>query len=72
MEVNNISKDRLGAKVLFPRTQLVGLTDFMVLFSGSRDGQQVTQANHEEVYRRICVTQDAAARWWHVYGKGDI
>ena len=144
MEVNNMSKDRMGAKVLFPRTQLAGLTcedeslipsrqdfdvetvndvpnmgtaklivqqhaphmvfqlfeteseeqfddflgkllgmhdipsyvagrtDFMVLFSGSRDGQQVTQANHEEVYLRICATQDAAARWWHVYGKGDI
>ena len=26
MEVNNMSKDRLGAKVLFPRTQLAGLT----------------------------------------------
>ena len=26
MEVNNMSKDRLGAKILFPRTQLAGLT----------------------------------------------
>ena len=30
------------------------------------------QHDYHEIYLRICVTQDAAARWWHVYGKGDI
>ncbi len=28
--------------------------------------------DYHEIYLRICATQDAAARWWHVYGKGDI
>lgn len=141
MEVKKISKERLGAKVLFPRTQLAGLrcddreqmparqdftletiqdvpgmgqahiivetaaprmqfqliltpqgeeqfddhlgkllgmheppsyiegrTDFMVLFIGSKDGQDITQENHREVYQRICQRQDQAARWWHLYG----
>lgn len=45
-----------------------GRTDFMVLFQGSRDGQEVNQENHEEVYHRICVCQNQAARWWHLYG----
>ena len=45
-----------------------GRTDFMVLFQGSRMGQEITQENHREVYRRICQTQDQAARWWHLYG----
>ena len=43
--------------------------DFMVLFQGSRDGQEITQENHEAVYEYICKTQDQAARWWHLYGK---
>lgn len=45
-----------------------GRTDFMVLFQGSRSGQQISQENHHEVYRRICHCQDQAARWWHLYG----
>ena len=45
-----------------------GRTDFMVLFQGSQDGQEITQENHREVYQRICHTQDQAARWWHLYG----
>ena len=46
-----------------------GRTDFMVLFSGSRDHVEVNQENHSEVYRNICHTQDQAARWWCLYGK---
>ena len=49
-------------------TYIDGRTDFMVLFQGSRDGQEVTQQNHREVYRRICHAQEQAARWWHLYG----
>jgi len=44
-------------------------TDFMVLFVGARDGVEVTQENHQAVYRMICDCQDQAARWWHLYGK---
>ena len=50
-------------------TYIEGRTDFMVLFQGSRDGQEVTQQNHREVYERICRTQEQAARWWHLYGE---
>lgn len=48
-----------------------GRTDFMVLFQGSRTGQEITQENHREVYQRICHCQDQAARWWHLYGNKD-
>lgn len=61
MEVRKIDKERLGDKVLFPRTQLAGLTcedkDLMPLY-------------YKDVVRRIHDTRDAAARWWHLYGKG--
>ena len=142
MEVKKFDKERLGDKVLFPRTQLAGLTcedkdlmpqrqdfevelvndvpnmgtvklivqqqsphmlfqlfetkseeqfddflgkllgmhespiyisgrtDFIVLFQGNREDLEITQANYKDVIRRIHATRDAAARWWHLYGKG--
>ena len=142
MEVRKIDKERLGDKVLFPRTQLAGLTcedkdlmplrqdfevelvndvpkmgtvklivqkqsphmvfqlfetkseeqfddylskllgmhqspiyvsgrtDFIVLFQGNRENMEITQANYKDVVRRIHDTRDAAALWWHLYGKG--
>lgn len=48
---------------------IAGRTDFMVLFQGSKDGQEINQQNHSEVYKAICHAQDQAARWWHLYGK---
>jgi hypothetical protein len=141
MKVEQISKERLGDKVLFPRTQFAGLTcedkdlmpqrqdfdvelihdvpkmgtvklivqqqsphmvfqlfetkseeqfddflgkllgmhqspiyisgrtDFIVLFQGNREDMEINQANYKDVIRRIHATCDAAARWWHLYGK---
>ena len=141
MEVRELSKDELGDKVLFPRTQLHGINctdkdivlperqsfileqienipgkgpvktivqqqyphmtfqlfdnltiaqfddylgkllgmhdipsyvegrlDFIVLFVGAKDGVEITQENHTQVYENICRTQDQAARWWHLFG----
>lgn len=45
-----------------------GRTDFMVLFAGSKEHQEVNQKNHKEVYQQICRMQELATRWWHLYG----
>lgn len=46
-----------------------GDTSFMVLFQGSREKVFVTQENHLQVDKEICVARDQAARWWKMYGK---
>ena len=48
---------------------IAGRTDFMVLFQGCRDNIEINQLNYKDVLRRIHNTQDAATRWWHLYGK---
>lgn len=47
---------------------IAGRTDFMVLFQGCRDNIEINQLNYKDVFRRIHNTQDAATRWWHLYG----
>ena len=48
---------------------IAGRTDFMVLFQGCRDNIEINHLNYKDVLRRIHNTQDAATRWWHLYGK---
>jgi hypothetical protein len=50
-------------------TCVAGCLDFIVLFQGCRDGIEINQQNYKAVVAQIHATRDAAARWWHVYGK---
>lgn len=48
---------------------IVGRTDFLVLFIGSREKVQITQESYKEVDRQILEARDRAAYWWMKYGE---
>ncbi len=48
---------------------IAGRFDFIVLFQGCRDSIEVNQQNYKTIVCQINATRDAAARWWHLYGK---